>query len=67
MDKLTDSKDLEFEPSVVILMEIHRFEGLSNPADSSILYTVNPRTGKKRDCYRSLCSLRIRNYIKLYE
>ena len=46
MDKLTDSKDLEFEPFVVILMEIHRFEVLSNPADSSILYTVNPRTRK---------------------
>jgi len=45
--KLTDSKDLEFEPSDVILMEIHRFEGMSNPADSSILYAVKTRTGEK--------------------
>lgn len=47
MGKLTDNKDLEFEPSEVILMEIHRFEGMSNPADSSILYAVKTRTGEK--------------------
>lgn len=45
--KLTNSKDLEFEPSEVILMEIHRFEGMSNPADNSILYAVKTRTGEK--------------------
>jgi len=47
MGKLTDSKDLEFEPSEVILMEIYRFEGMSNPADNSILYAVKTRTGEK--------------------
>lgn len=45
--KLSNSKDLEFEPSEVILMEIHRFEGMSNPADNSILYAVETRTGEK--------------------
>lgn len=45
--KLTDNKDLEFEPSEVILKEFHRFEGISNPADSSILYAVQTRSGEK--------------------
>jgi hypothetical protein len=44
---LTDNKDLEFEPSEVILKEFHRFEGISNPADSSILYAVQTRSGEK--------------------
>ena len=45
--KLTDNKALEFDPSEVILKEVHRFEGISNPADSSILYAVQTRSGEK--------------------
>ncbi len=45
--KLTDNKDLEFEPTEVILKEVHRFEGMTNPADSSILYAVATRSGEK--------------------
>ena len=45
--KLSDSEDLEFEPSEVILEEVHRFEGMTNPADSSILYAVKTRSGEK--------------------
>ncbi len=44
--KLTDSKT-EFEPSQVRLEEFHRFEGVSNPADSSILYVVKTKSGLK--------------------
>jgi len=44
--KLTDNKALEFDPEEVILMEIHRFEGMTNPADSSILYAVQTRSGE---------------------
>jgi hypothetical protein len=45
--KLSDNKDLEFEPAEVILKEIHRFEGMTNPADNSILYAVKTRSGEK--------------------
>ncbi|MDF1572778.1 MAG: hypothetical protein P1P82_14310 [Bacteroidales bacterium] len=45
--KLSDNKDLEFEPAEVILKEVHRFEGMTNPADSSILYAVQTRSGEK--------------------
>ncbi len=45
--KLSDNKDLEFEPTDVILKEVHRFEGMTNPADSSILYAVQTRSGEK--------------------
>lgn len=45
--KLTDNKTLEFDPDEVILKEVHRFEGISNPADSSILYAVQTRSGEK--------------------
>jgi len=43
--KLTDNNKLEFESSEVILEEFHRFEGMSNPADSSILYAVKTKSG----------------------
>lgn len=45
--KLTDNKDLELDASEVILDEFHRFEGMSNPADSTILYAVKTKSGLK--------------------
>jgi len=45
--KLTDNKNLEFDHSEVILDEFHRFEGMSNPADSAILYAVRTKSGIK--------------------
>jgi hypothetical protein len=45
--RLTDHKTLEFDPPEVMLREIHRFEGMTNPADSSILYAVETRSGEK--------------------
>lgn len=45
--KLTDNKNLEFDPSEVILEEFHRFEGMTNPADSTILYAVRTKSGMK--------------------
>lgn len=44
---LTDNKNLKFDPSEVILEEFHRFEGMSNPADSTILYAVTTKSGMK--------------------
>ena len=45
--KLVDNKRVEFNPKQVKLNEFHRFEGASNPADSSILYAVETDSGLK--------------------
>lgn len=45
--KLIDNKQVEFNPAQVKLNEFHRFEGVSNPADSSILYAVETDSGLK--------------------
>ncbi|MFW6275410.1 MAG: phosphoribosylpyrophosphate synthetase [bacterium] len=45
--KLVDNKQVEFYPSQVKLNEFHRFEGISNPADMSILYAVETDSGLK--------------------
>ena len=39
-EKLVDSEGNQFAPSDVTLVEFHRFEGISNPADSTIIYAV---------------------------
>lgn len=44
---LEDDKKSTFKSSEVQLLEFHRFEGMSNPADSSILYAVKTDSGKK--------------------
>lgn len=44
--KLTDNNEL-IEPSQVTLVEFHRFEGVTNPADSTILYAVKTDSGLK--------------------
>jgi hypothetical protein len=44
---LTDHKGAEFKPSEVMLDEFHRFEGISNPADSTIIYAVSTKSGMK--------------------
>lgn len=46
-EKLVDSQGNQFDPSDVTLVEFHRFEGISNPADSSIIYAVETETGEK--------------------
>lgn len=46
-EKLTDSEGNQFDPSDVTLIEFHRFEGISNPADSTIIYAVEAENGEK--------------------
>ena len=36
-----------FHPSQVVLHEFHRFEGMTNPSDMSILYVVETDSGLK--------------------
>ncbi len=45
--KLVDGEGNQFEPSDVTLVEFHRFEGISDPADSSIIYAVETENGEK--------------------
>ncbi len=37
----------EFQPSEFEIDEFHRFEGMSNPDDTSILYAISTTSGKK--------------------
>lgn len=38
---------ISFAPDEVRIDEIHRFEGMSNPSDTSILYVLTTHTGAK--------------------
>jgi hypothetical protein len=44
---LNDGKGNFYQPKNVALMEFHRFEGQTNPADSSILYAIKISGGLK--------------------
>ena len=44
---MIDNEKREFKPADVKLEEYHRFEGISNPDDSSILYAVETNSGLK--------------------
>lgn len=46
-EKLVDSEGNKFIPSQVTLVEFHRFEGISNPADSTIIYALEIENGEK--------------------
>ncbi|QNL22633.1 phosphoribosylpyrophosphate synthetase [Hyphobacterium sp. CCMP332] len=40
-------KDLKYEPEDFDIVEIHRFEGMTNPGDMSVLYAIESKDGKK--------------------
>lgn len=42
---MEESRGIVFDPKEVKLMEFHRFEGTSDPADSSIIYAVETASG----------------------
>ncbi|OWY25456.1 phosphoribosylpyrophosphate synthetase [Sphingobacteriales bacterium UPWRP_1] len=41
------SQNLTLQPAEFEIAEVHRFEGMSNPDDSSVLYAVTSNTGLK--------------------
>jgi hypothetical protein len=45
--KLVGSGEQSYDPSQVKLVEFHRFEGTSDPADMSILYVLETDSGTK--------------------
>jgi hypothetical protein len=44
---LQDSSGELYPPSDVILQEFHRFEGITDPSDMSIIYAVETHSGLK--------------------
>jgi len=42
---LVEGEEVSFLPSQVELKEFHRFEGLTNPSDMSILYALETSSG----------------------
>ena len=69
-EKLTDSKWNQFEPSEVKLIEFHRFEGMSDPGDSSIIYALETKSGVKGtliDSYGADASETISDFMKNVE
>jgi hypothetical protein len=44
---LEENREKSFDASEVKLKEFHRFEGMTNPGDSSIVYVVETSSGLK--------------------
>jgi hypothetical protein len=40
-------EDLSFGPDAFEVDEFHRFEGMTNPSDSSIVYAITTKDGRK--------------------
>lgn len=39
--------DKNFQPDDFEVVEVHRFEGMTNPSDNSVLYAIEASDGKK--------------------
>jgi len=60
----------KYNPEEVTINEYHRFEGESNPADTSILYAIEANDGRKGlliDSYGAESSIEIDQFIKKVE
>ena len=60
----------KYSPSEIELHEYHRFEGMSNPADSSILYALQTASGLKGllvDAYGVDVSRLVSNFMNQVE
>lgn len=46
-DKITDKNKDSFLPDQFNVDQVYRFEGMTNPADNSILYAITTSNGRK--------------------
>ena|SRR5690554_1073582 len=59
--------DKKFEDKDIEIKEFHRFEGMSNPADMSIVYAISSKSGEKgllADAYGADASVKIAKFLK---
>ncbi len=59
--------DNSFKPNEVEICEFHRFEGESNPSDTSIIYAMEAKDGSKGiliDAYGADASMKVAEFLK---
>lgn len=64
----TPSKKKYYTPEQVNIVDFYRFEGLSDPADNSILYIIETIDGVKGtllDAYGAECSVEVCDFVNL--
>lgn len=64
-------EDETFSPEELRIAEFHRFEGMSNPADTSVVYAVESKDGSKKgvliDSYGAKASKHLPSFLKQVE
>jgi hypothetical protein len=59
--------DKQYSDQEVKILEFHRFEGMSNPADMSVVYAINSKDGSKgllADAYGADASVKVAKFLK---
>jgi archaellum biogenesis ATPase FlaH len=59
--------DKQYGDQEVEILEFHRFEGMSNPADTSVVYAINSKDGSKgllADAYGADASVKVAKFLK---
>lgn len=47
MLRCTEKQELQLEPEDFEIVEVYRFEGVSNPSDTSVVYAIQSKDGSK--------------------
>lgn len=59
--------DQEYSDQEIEILEFHRFEGMSNPADTSVVYALNSKDGNKgllADAYGADASEKVAKFLE---
>lgn len=59
--------DREFSDQEIEILEFHRFEGMTNPADTSVVYALNSKDGSKGllvDAYGVDASVKVSKFLQ---
>lgn len=57
----------QFEDTEIEIKEFHRFEGMTNPSDMSVVYAISSKSGDKgllADAYGADASVKIAKFLK---